>query len=105
MLPKTIFFSNSILEYEEVEGTTTGRSQTGSEPDTDHAMVRAHQLRLRMKAARLSNHPAKVDLAKLKITVLENLCLEFSGDASPEVEWRRGHRSFRGTPRKNAPSP
>ncbi len=41
-------------------------AQTGSEHGSDHAMVRA-RLRLRMKAARIPNHPAKFDTAKLNI--------------------------------------
>ncbi len=70
-------------------------------------MVRA---RLRMKAARISNRPAKLDTAKLKTVALEHLRLDlrnrFEGlqlddDASPEDEWRE----LRDTSRKNAPSP
>ncbi len=37
-------------------------------------MVRAN-LRLRMKAARLANHPATLDMAKLKTAALRNLHL------------------------------
>ncbi len=57
-------------------------------------MVRA---RLRMNAARISNCPARLDMAKLKTVALEHLRLDlrnrFEGlqldeDASPEVEWR-----------------
>ncbi len=55
------------------------------------------RVRLRMKAACLSNRPAKVDTAKLITTALENLRLElrnrFEGlqldeGAYPEDEWR-----------------
>ncbi len=50
-----------------------------------------------MKAARISNYPAKLDTAKLKKAALEHLRLDlrnrFKGlqvdkDASPEDEWR-----------------
>ncbi len=59
-------------------------------------MVRA-RLRLRMKAARIPNRPAKLDTSKLKTAALEHLRLDlrnrFEGlqleeDASPEDEWR-----------------
>ncbi len=58
-------------------------------------MVRAC-LCLRMKAAHMSNRPAKLDTAKLKTAALENLRrelrnlfegLELDKDASPEDEW------------------
>ncbi len=51
------------------------RAQTGNEHDSGHAMVYA-RLRLRMKAARISNRSAKLDMAKLKTTALENFRLE-----------------------------
>ncbi len=38
-------------------------------------MVRG-RLRLRMKTARISNHPAKVDKAKLKTVALEHLRMD-----------------------------
>ncbi len=69
-------------------------ARTGSKHGSDHAMVRAH---LRMKAARISNRPAKFDTARLKPAALEHLRLDlrnrFKGlqqdeDASPENEWR-----------------
>ncbi len=59
-------------------------------------MVRA-RLRLRMKAAHISNLPAKLDMAKLKTAALEHLRLDlrnrFEGfqldkDAFLEDEWR-----------------
>ncbi len=59
-------------------------------------MLRA-RVHLRMKAARLSNRPAKLDTANSKTTALENLglelwnrfdYLELDGDASLEDEWR-----------------
>ncbi len=40
-----------------------------------HAMVRA-RLRLRMKAARIPNRPAKLDTSKLKTAALEHLRLD-----------------------------
>ncbi len=70
--------------------------QTGSEHGTDNAMVQA-RLRLHMKAARISNRPAKFDTAKLKTVALEHLRLDlpnrFEGlqlneDTSLEDEWR-----------------
>ncbi len=45
--------------------------QTGIELGSDHAMVRARQ-RLRIKAAHLSNRPARGDTAELKTKALEN---------------------------------
>ncbi len=57
-------------------------------------MVRA---RLRMKAARISNRPAKLDTAKLKTMALEHLQLDLRNrfevlrleeDVSPEDEWQ-----------------
>ncbi len=71
-------------------------AQTGSEHDSDHAMVRA-RLRLSLKAARIPNHPAKFNMAKLKTAALEHLRMylrnRFQGlhldeDATPEDEWR-----------------
>ncbi len=71
-------------------------AQTDSEHGLDHAMVRAC-LRLRMKAARISSPPAKLDTAKLKKVALEHLRqdlrnrfegLQLDEDASPEDEWR-----------------
>ncbi len=58
-------------------------AQTDSEHGLDHAMVRAHLL-LRMKAARISNRPAKLYTSKLK--TVEGL--QLNEDASPEDEWR-----------------
>ncbi len=49
-------------------------AQTGSENGSDHAMVRPC-LRLRMKAARIPNPPAKFDTAKLKTATLEHIRL------------------------------
>ncbi len=58
-------------------------------------MVRA-RLRLRMKATRIPNRPAKFDMAKLKTAALEHLRMDlrnrFEGlqldeDASPDDEW------------------
>ncbi len=71
-------------------------AQTGSEYGSDHAMVRP-RLRLRMKVARISNCPAKLDTARLKAVALKRLRLDlrnrFEGlqlneDASPADEWR-----------------
>ncbi len=50
-------------------------AQTGSKHGSDHAMVRTC-LRLRVKAARISNCPAKLDTAKLKTVALEHLRLD-----------------------------
>ncbi len=72
-------------------------AQTGSEHDLGYAMVQA-RLCLRMKAARISNRPAKLDTAKLKTVAVEHLRLDlrnrFEGlqldeDASSEDEWRK----------------
>ncbi len=69
-------------------------AQTGSEHVSDHAMVRA-RLRLRIKAARISNRPAKLDTAKFKTVALEHLRLDLRNrleglqldeDACPEDE-------------------
>ncbi len=66
-------------------------AQTGSEHGSDHAMVRS---RLRIKAVRLSNRPAKLDTSKWKTTKL-NICLWSYGtglrvkDIYPEGEWRQ----------------
>ncbi len=49
-------------------------AETVSEHGSDHAMVRA-RLRLRMKADRFSNHPAKLDTAEMKTMALGNLRL------------------------------
>ncbi len=47
-------------------------AQTGSEHGSNHAMVRAC-LRLRTKAERISNRPAKFHTAKYKKVALEHL--------------------------------
>ncbi len=69
-------------------------AQKGSEHGSDHAMVRA-RLRLCMKAARISNHPAKSDTEKLKKSALKHLQLDLGNhyedlqldeDASSEDE-------------------
>ncbi len=71
-------------------------AQTGSEHDSDHAMIRARP-RLRMKAARISNRPAQLDMSKLKTEALEHFPLDlrnrFDGlqldeDTPSEDEWR-----------------
>ncbi len=91
-------------------------AQIGSEHGPDNAMVRA-RVRLRIKAALISNLPAKFVTAKLKTVALEHLRLDvrnhFEGfvleeDVSPEDEWqsqRRDRKHFPGIPRKNASSP
>ncbi len=70
--------------------------KTGREHGSDHAMVRA-RLRLRVKAARIPNRPAKFDTAKLKTATLEHLrlvlrnrfeSLQLDEDIFPENEWR-----------------
>ncbi len=85
--------------------------QTGIELGSDHAMVRARQ-RLRIKAAHLSNRPARGDTAKLKTKVLDKYLIKLQNrleglglrwDDSPEDEWRRGHGSFLRLPRNNVP--
>ncbi len=69
-------------------------AQAGSEHGSVHAMVPA-RLRLRMKAACISNHPVKRDTATLKTVALEQLrldlrnrfeVLQLDEDASPEDE-------------------
>ncbi len=67
-------------------------AQTGSEHGLDHVMVRA-RLRLRMKAAHISNRPAKLATAKLKTVALEQLRLDlrnsFEGCCSTRTPPRR----------------
>ncbi len=46
-----------------------------SEHGSDHTVVCA-RLGLRMKAARISNYPVKLNTAKMKIAELENIRLE-----------------------------
>ncbi len=62
-------------------------AQTGSEHGSYHAMVRA-DLRLRMKAARISNCPAKLDATKLEHLRLDLrnrfVSFQLDKDASPE---------------------
>ncbi len=64
-------------------------AHTCSEHGSDHTVVCA-RLGLRMKAARLSNYPVKLNTAKMKIAALENfrrelrnrfVGLEHDGDA------------------------
>ncbi len=50
-------------------------AQKGSEHGSDHAMARA-RLRLSMKPARISNHPATSDTEKLKTSALKHLQLD-----------------------------
>ncbi len=80
-------WASSVIDCRAYNGT-----QTGGEHGSNHAMVRA-RLRLRMKAARISNCPARLDTAKVKTFALEHLRLDlqnrFEGlqldeDASPE---------------------
>ncbi len=68
----------------------------GGRTGSEHAIVRA-RLRLRMKAARISNCPARLDTTKLKTVALEHLRLDLRNrfeslhldeDASHEDEWR-----------------
>ncbi len=68
--------------------------QIGSEHGADPAV--GARVRLRMKTVHLPNWPAKLDMAKLKATVPENLCLQlrkrFKGldlddDAFPKNGW------------------
>ncbi len=82
---------SSVIDYRAYNG-----AQTGSEHGSDRAMVRAC-LRLRMKAARIPNRPAKFDTAMLETAALEHLRLDlrncFEGlqldeDASLEDGWR-----------------
>ncbi len=67
-------------------------AQTGSEHGSDHAMARA-RLRLRMKAARISNRRAKLNTVKVKTVALRlDLRNRFEGlqlnkDASPKDKW------------------
>ncbi len=80
--------ASSVIGYRACNG-----AQKGSEYGAGHAMVRVC-IRLRMKASRLSNHPAKLGTAKLQTTAQEHLRLEqrhrFEGleldkDASSEL--------------------
>ncbi len=83
-------------------------AQTGNEHGSDHAMVRA-RLRPRMKAAGISNRPAKLDTAKVKTVALVHIRLDlrnrFEGlqldeEASPESLLKRfrllSKRAWRG---------
>ncbi len=65
--------------------------------------------RLRMKAARISNRPAKLETLKLKTVPLEQFRLDlrnrFEGlqldeDASPEDEWRELKDAFANASRR-----
>ncbi len=84
-------WASSVIDRRAYNG-----AQTGSEHGSDYGMVHAH-LRLRMKAARFFNRPAKLDTTKLKTTALEHLrldlrkpfeVLQLNEDASPENAWR-----------------
>ncbi len=66
-----VSWASSVIDYRACNG-----AQTGSENGSDHAMVQAG-LQLHMKAARISNRPAKLD-TKLK-TVALNLQNRFVG--------------------------
>ncbi len=63
-------WASSVVDCHSYNG-----AQPGSERGSDHAMVRA-RVRLRMKAAHISNRPAKLETAKLKTMALEHLRLD-----------------------------
>ncbi len=59
-------WASSVIDCRACNG-----AQTGSKHGSGHAMVRT-RLRLRVKAARISNRPAKFDIVKLKTVALEH---------------------------------